>query len=870
MNPTAAAPSALRSRSSLQRWGSLLVLVVLLLWPFRTIVRGQAVFFYGDTATHYVPQKARVQGLIEQGQAPLWNPWLELGEPLAANPSLGVFYPPEVLLLQLFPAGRAVSLDLLAHLLLLGTGVWLWAQALFRGRAPATALLTGLAAGWSGVALSYTTNPQYLYTLAWLPWVLLLARRVGRGAGIGAGIALGWAGALAFYAGDPQGAAIQALLALLVIVACFRRASWRSVVGAMAAAALSGLTAAAVLAWPALELLMQSRRGSGLALAEAADWSFHWWRWITLILPEFFGMPGPDNSFWGHPLIIGANNTRFWFFGISMGLAVWIGVFLLLAPRSRHRLHSTPTPNGSSRLVAALSTAALLLAWTALGSNGRLFPLLHAHLPGLAAFRYPEKYLAPALTLVPLLAAIGLGGLETAGHRRVPLQRRAAWISSGIALLALLAAGAVLFYLPGPLRAWIQHSALAPNVDLAQAALADDARRTALHAAWLLGAAACLFYRPRRLFWPLLIAATITEGLPRAERWVYTTDPSFLSAPTELGRALAETATSPPSTGAAPLRREWQPRPPRLVRDVRVLDPYPWPRGMDGEREIYSRWKMSAKPNLGLLEGIAYATGYSGLETPLARKLSRALVEDPVGLAQRLAVPWIVSAPVANHDRPVTQAIATGKLTRERAFARSGVVLYRVTDALPAAHWLESPVTPSAGEFLPIPGTATTIDTTVALRGGRPIPLSAAAKEAIRRTATAPPASPRPIAATATKPQLSEEWSAARVRIHLSPSTPSPATSGSHENRASDMSEERFLILRDRFAPGWVAHDDHGRELAIYRADGLFRAVLSDGQAHWIDWEYRPASLLHARWVTLGGALIMLLLWGTMFRRRAR
>ena len=167
-----------------RRSASLAILIAILLVPFADVLFRGGTFFYGDASTHYAPLKALHGSLLRDGFAPTWNAWLQLGEPMAANPSLGVFYPLTAVLFLWFAPSTALSLSIVSHIVLLGVGGWVFTQGQGRGRAPWTAATVGIAVALSGVALSYTTNPQYLFTLSWLPWIAHFAWRVGMRGGL--------------------------------------------------------------------------------------------------------------------------------------------------------------------------------------------------------------------------------------------------------------------------------------------------------------------------------------------------------------------------------------------------------------------------------------------------------------------------------------------------------------------------------------------------------------------------------------------------------------------------------------------------------------------------------------------------------------
>lgn len=767
-----------------------LVLAALLLATLWPVLGGDATLFYGDTALHFAPQKELSVEVARAGFAPLWNAWINLGEPLAANPSLGVFYLPGLIFHFCFDAGQAISLSLAIHLLFLAIGAYRFTRVAAPG-APWAAGTCGIGLALSGIALSYTTNPQYLYSLAWMPWILCLAHLSA--ARPMAAVAWGSAVAFSFLAGDPQ---VSTLAAVISVAYSWARGARR----AIAVAAALGLAVGLVALLPSLELLWTSRRGAGLALEEAAHWSFHPWRLLTLLVPELFGMPGPSNTFWGHPLILGLNNTRTWFFAIGVGLPLWAGL-----------------PAARGRGVPVLAASLLGLVVMALGTFGPLFPLAHEWIPGVSAFRYPEKYLGPAIVLAASLGGLGLARVErNSPTRAVPL--------SLMALGAItLTLGAALWAADG-VQAWIEAWSLAPNTDLALAETREEGLRSMLGgaAAFGVGALGWRVHRAQRLrssssqrgtavLLPFLFfALTALEAMPRARRMLWTADPSLLDAPTELGRALGG-------------RIHTQQRPPRMIRDGASLDPYPWPTGMDGERITYARWRSSGKPNFGLLEGLAYPLGYSGLETAEARSLITPLALHPGATAVRLATPHVVAGWPSSGA--VLRDLESGALRLSPVQLRGGLRLLDVAAPLPAAHrvseWL---LGPHADTLLPLSGP-TQLDTTEVVLDGR-VRTSNGSEIRAWLANSGPGAGP-----------VEETWSPNRVSWTW-------------------KGPGGLLVVRDRFAAGWLAIDDKGRRLPILKADGLLRAIPVPEDSRGLVLLYDPKSIRIGGWVSLLACLI--------------
>ncbi|HLC02834.1 MAG TPA: YfhO family protein, partial [Anaerolineales bacterium] len=75
---------------------------------------------------------------------------------------------------------------------------------------------------------------------------------------------------------------------------------------------------------------------------------------------------------------------------------------------------------------------------------------------------------------------------------------------------------------------------------------------------------------------------------------------------------------------------------------------------------------------------------------------------------------------------------------------------------------------------------------------------------------------------------------------------------------------EAWVVLSDIWYPGWRALVDD-REVEIYRADYLFRAVNVPGGDHVVRFEYSPSAF----WAGLGlSAIAWLLLMGVVWRQR--
>ena len=234
-------------------------------------------FNFGDLWSYHYPLRHLVAARVEQGQLPLWNPYIFAGVPLAANPQALLFYP----LAQLhyfFPLAWAFSLDACFHVLWAALGAYLLLRAWRLDRGGAATLAAAYALSPFLIFRVMQGVPTHLSALSWAPWIWLAA--LSRHP-----LPLTFAFALQVLSGHPQFALINAIgLGLWGLVRSPRRAI------ALIPAATLGLFLAAVQVAPTLEYLRQSVRAvwnPSLALGYSYQAKF----FAPLVWPGAFGGP---------------------------------------------------------------------------------------------------------------------------------------------------------------------------------------------------------------------------------------------------------------------------------------------------------------------------------------------------------------------------------------------------------------------------------------------------------------------------------------------------------------------------------------------------------------------------------------------------
>ena len=389
----------------------------LMLLFYGPVLLGGEVYYQGDVARVYLPQRAALTRALRGGALPWWTPELGIGYPLLAEGQAGALYPINWALNLLTTPLAAVTAAVLLHYLIAGTGAYAYARAL--GLSRPAAFWAGMVLTLGGFYVAHLSHLSILSVAAWLPWSLFWGRRLlgrpresarpvwGATAGLGATVAL------QLVAGHPQ----MALLGLLVLAAQAASLAWPSRGEGGVASRLALWTAAVALGiiasapqWLAgAQLTALSQRSGGVDSAFFTSYSFHPLLLVTYLAPLLRGNPYPEGSVELMPYL-----------GVLplalSGLALW--------HRGRERW-----------FWAALGAAGVLLAF---GRWNPLYGLLR-HVPVLNLFRVPARYLYWTSLALALLSAMGLDDALRLG-RRAPTGGSRARTSVAVAAVAVVAA----------------------------------------------------------------------------------------------------------------------------------------------------------------------------------------------------------------------------------------------------------------------------------------------------------------------------------------------------------------------------------------------------------------------------------------------
>lgn len=422
--------------------------------------------FSDSSTSHYPAALFLRESVLGRGEFPLWREAFMAGAPFTANPLNKTAYPLQWLGLLLEPLTLLNGL-VLAHFIIAGAGMWLWARSL--GISASGALMSALAYMLAPRILAHlgAGHLDLLYAAAWWPWLMWAAGRQGP---------RGWRWSL-----------LTGLFAGLVLLADVRLALYALPCAALAFAIRwqQGGRSWKVLALGGLSVVLAFGLAASVLVPVAA-----WSPWMTraALAPAETGA-GLLSAGGLAGLIVPAASAS------GQETLTYLGIVTLL-------LAAIGAVSLPRRWRGALAVAVLAVVLLALGSNGPVWPLL-ANGGLLAWFRMPARIWFVLALLAAPLAGRGVDRLIAAVPGVAEQSSRARRLRlAAFGLLAVtLALGAGLLTAP------------AARLGGAQILLAGGG----LGAALLLALAGRL--RGRRLYGVLLLLL-IADGLFSAHAWI--------------------------------------------------------------------------------------------------------------------------------------------------------------------------------------------------------------------------------------------------------------------------------------------------------------------------------------------------------------
>ncbi len=381
------------------------LLVAAVLGMFWKVIFAGQMLYYRDILNQTYPEMKFVHEVVGRGLLPYWNPYLNFGQPLLANPNSLFFYP-TTLLIVILPAKIAFALHFVIHFALAAVGTYLLARAWRRSRL--ASFFAALFFVLSGPVLSLGSFYNEVAAAAWIPWALFVTDRALEGRGARRWVLLAAIFALQFLAGEPF--TLLATFILCLAYAFFRQGTLRPLLSRINrtifvtffTVGLMMLGLVAVQLIPAAGLLRHSLRGQlGMPFSQTTYWSLHPLSLLEFVLPGFFAPLFSTPSLWT-ALLNFANKPFF--------PSLYVGFIPIL-------LAVVACASFTNRLRRFAGWSALILLLLAFGRFTPVFSLAYLLFPPLELVRFPIKLLTPFVLFVTLLAGWAIDDVRNSFRR---------------------------------------------------------------------------------------------------------------------------------------------------------------------------------------------------------------------------------------------------------------------------------------------------------------------------------------------------------------------------------------------------------------------------------------------------------------------
>jgi O-antigen/teichoic acid export membrane protein len=465
---------------------------------------------------------------LQDGQIPLWNPYLFAGVPFLAAGQHSALCPFSVLFYVL-PITQAYGWFTVLHLFLAALFMHVFVRTLGVGRLGST--ISAVTYAFCGFMIVSVDFPMVLAAVSWLPFVLtmteLMIRTQERHDAAVRSIPYMLGGALAlgiqFLAGHAE-MSYYVVMVLAFYSACRLGILWwrtretkRTALLGLTVASMTGLGVGlgAVQLLPFLELARLNFRQGSASYQEIIGWAYPLRQVVTFLIPDFFGNPSHHGYFdlithrWT-PITQNAHgesiNTIFWGIKNYVEAGAYVGLLPIL-------LAAVAVFRRRDRYVWIFAVLAVI--GFALSFGIPLYSLLYYLLPGYSQLHTPFRWVFPYSLSMAVLAGLGAEALRSSfdsvkgSGLQVFGPRLLGWLAIATGGAGLLCA---LLMLVMPAQFFPLADRLLASSDLAQASFPDG--RAFLSYQWrnlmlfslflvasgiVLRISYCNIYLPRRL-----------------------------------------------------------------------------------------------------------------------------------------------------------------------------------------------------------------------------------------------------------------------------------------------------------------------------------------------------------------------------------
>ena len=380
-------------KKSVQAWNSDLIYITFLFLSaciyFRAVLlHPDQLRYFIDEVTQFYPWGFFAQTMLKEGQLPLWLPYSFGGEPFIANIQTAVFYPPNLILLSVFPTHLALGYGYLLHLFLAGFFMYLFMRYLKLDSV--CSFLSSIIFMYNGFFVAHIKEGHYSMIAAacWLPLIFLFFEITLKKTSVFYGLVTGIPIGLQFLAGHTH-TSYYTLLALglylvfrsLLIIK--EKRAYKEVAQLFAISALTvgvGVFLAAIQLLPTFEFTGLSTRAGGIRYDFATIYSLPRQNLITLVLPNF------------------TNNQMY--IGILPLILIFFAIFLKRSEKEERNE------------ILFFTGLAILSLFLAFGDYARIYWWVWKYIPGFNLFRFPYRFLFLFTFSTAILAGFGFRSLN--------------------------------------------------------------------------------------------------------------------------------------------------------------------------------------------------------------------------------------------------------------------------------------------------------------------------------------------------------------------------------------------------------------------------------------------------------------------------
>ncbi len=389
--------------------GALFVSVVVFYWPVISLQGSM----WNDFIEQYYPYRAFATRALRSLTFPFWNPYSFSGMPFFADIQSAVLYPLNLLLVFLGNKDGlgpvAFEYQIVFHVLLAGIFTYFLARDF--GRSRKASIIAGMVFMLGGFSTAHIFHVTMIHALPWFTLSFFLLNRALCRYSPVYGVATAFSISFTAFAGHPQMYVyLHYLLGALFLFHIARHRKELNAKRAFVPAAVFFLSISLGAGISSVQLLPTLRLGKESVRPEmeydkAAQGSFRPYRFVTLLAPNFYGVPnnyrkeGP--AYWGISVKdVDPGAHYYWETALYVGVLPLIFAFIAFF-------------GARSPPVVFLGIIALISFLIATGDSAPFFKAAYFILPGFRQFRNPARIGIIFTLAMSLLAAYGFDRLFT-------------------------------------------------------------------------------------------------------------------------------------------------------------------------------------------------------------------------------------------------------------------------------------------------------------------------------------------------------------------------------------------------------------------------------------------------------------------------